>query len=88
MFLVKFKYDSRLRLPSIEAQKVEERSDRISEEEVHAQTEMGWGTDLDIQYIRQIYRDHGWPNAFRKDEIGEVCEKLSEALDLRGRTWW
>lgn len=52
---------------TIEAGKTPERESRISEEEVNAQTET-WRTNLDVQYVRQIYRQHGWPDAFRKEE--------------------
>ncbi|KAH6964793.1 hypothetical protein EDB82DRAFT_285374 [Fusarium venenatum] len=48
---------------TIEADDIPERDERISEEEVNSQTEE-WQTDLDVQYIRQIYRDHGWPHSF------------------------
>ncbi|KAH6964795.1 hypothetical protein EDB82DRAFT_511012 [Fusarium venenatum] len=37
----------------------------ITEGEVIAQKQW-WPTDLDIQYIRQLYREFGWPNAFKK----------------------
>ncbi|KAL5602370.1 hypothetical protein FOBRF1_009903 [Fusarium oxysporum] len=47
---------------TIEAEKVPERDGRIMEKEVTGQREE-WGTDLDIQYVRQIYRDHGWPGS-------------------------
>lgn len=39
---------------------------RIMQDEIKAQTG-DWPTNLDIQYVRQVYRDHGWPNAFQRD---------------------
>ncbi|KAK6700787.1 hypothetical protein SNK04_010725 [Fusarium graminearum] len=48
---------------SIEAENVPERHERISEEEVNSQS-VEWRTDLDVQYIRQVYRDYGWPHSF------------------------
>ncbi|KAG8670661.1 hypothetical protein FPOAC2_07488 [Fusarium poae] len=48
---------------TIEAEDVPEHVGRITEEEVNNQKEE-WGTDLDIQYVRQVYRDHNWPRSF------------------------
>lgn len=57
----------------------EEPGEVVSEEEVLMQTDMIWGTHLDIRYTRQLYRAYGWPNAFRRDEalreIGGLIEK-------------
>ncbi|KAM0228962.1 hypothetical protein ACHAPO_010369 [Fusarium lateritium] len=51
----------------------------VTEEEVIAQ-EQWWPTYLDIQYIRQLYRGFGWPNAFRKDEAFRAVDRLMEKL--------
>ena len=71
---------------TIEAAEVDERLDRISEEEIRAQTEH-WGTNLDIQYIRQLYRQHGWPDAFRKDDAQKALDELEESI-VDTRNWW
>lgn len=73
---------------TIEARDVDERaeSDRISEEQVRAQTE-SWGTDLDVQYIRQLYRQHGWPDAFRKDDAKKAIDALSDSIEEQRGAW-
>ncbi|KAL6912435.1 hypothetical protein FSST1_010195 [Fusarium sambucinum] len=58
----------------------------ITEEEVIAQEEE-WETDLDIQYIKQLYRGFGWPNAFRKDEAFRAVDQLMEKLPEH-RFYW
>ncbi|GAB1313209.1 hypothetical protein MFIFM68171_03419 [Madurella fahalii] len=54
----------------------------ISEEEIRAQEDDT--TDLDVQYIRQVYHRHGWPENFRReakrciDELMEFMEETEE----------
>ncbi|KAJ4011856.1 hypothetical protein NW752_004254 [Fusarium irregulare] len=57
-----------------EVEHVPESEGRIARTEVDAQTE-DWGTDLDIQYLRQIYRDYGWPSAFDVERATEVVNE-------------
>ncbi|OJD10787.1 hypothetical protein ACJ73_09697 [Blastomyces percursus] len=57
----------------------DEANDNITENQVCAQIEE-WGTDLDIQYIKQIYRQHGWPYAFRRDDAEKAIDKLHDKL--------
>lgn len=64
---------------TMEAWGVEERDEKITAEEVNAQTEKCWGTDLDVQYTRQIYREHGWPDAFRKEDAEKALDEAKEA---------
>ncbi|PGH00367.1 hypothetical protein GX51_05866 [Blastomyces parvus] len=64
----------------------DEADGNIAEQEVCAQTEE-WGTDMDIQYIRQLYRQHGWPFAFRKDEAEAAVDKLHERLSAERGGW-
>lgn len=64
---------------TIEAWEVEERPDKITEEELRAQTEP-WGTKLDVQYLRQLYRQHGWPDAFRKEDCKEAVDELVDSM--------
>jgi len=68
------------------ASRTPERSDEIDVEEVRAQTEH-WGTDLDVQYVRQIYRKHGWPDAFRRDEATAAIDELMESMSERNSQW-
>ncbi|KAI1069962.1 hypothetical protein LB507_007890 [Fusarium sp. FIESC RH6] len=76
---------------TIEAEKVPEREQRITEDEVNSQTER-WGTDLDIQYVRKIYRDHGWPHSFNFEAASRAVNTWLEPLGLdsegpRGFAW-
>lgn len=68
---------------TIEADRIEEREEKISLEEVKAQTEE-WGSDLDVQYLRQLYREHGWPDAFQKVEAEKAVDDLLDSLGERG----
>jgi hypothetical protein len=65
---------------------VAEREERIEQSEVLAQEEE-WGTDLDWQFVRQIYRKHGWPDAFRRDEAIQAVEELMALQGEERRDW-
>lgn len=55
----------------------------IFEEEVRAQTEE-WGTDLDLQFVRQVYRQYGWPHDFRRTEaVGFIEEFMAQDKERR-----
>ncbi|RGP69390.1 hypothetical protein FLONG3_7786 [Fusarium longipes] len=76
---------------TIEAENVPKRKRRITEDEVNSQTEE-WGTELDIQYVRQIYRDHGWPHSFNFEAASRAINTWLEPLDSgkegsRGLGW-
>jgi len=73
---------------TLEADSVPEREDEVTEEEFKAQTEENFPTDLDIQYIRQLYRKHGWPEAFRREECFRAAKELSDSLEAQGRYGW
>lgn len=66
---------------------VPDRDDTIDEEEVLSQTDE-WGTELDIQYLRQIYRQHGWPESFRRVEAeAAVNSHMAKCDDRRDSSW-
>jgi hypothetical protein len=67
-------------MDSIEAWYAEERETPITEKELLAQTD-DWETELDVQYLRQVYRACGWPSAFSKDEAFDEVETLMEKRD-------
>ncbi|KAF7555883.1 hypothetical protein G7Z17_g1806 [Cylindrodendrum hubeiense] len=71
---------------TIEADRTPEREGRITEEEVFAQTE-DWGTELDIQYVRQIYRQHGWPDSFCKEEAFKAVDDWNDAVNESRHDW-
>lgn len=55
----------------------------ISDEEVRAQTEE-WGTDLDLQFVRQVYQRYGWPDDFRRIEaVGFIEEFMAQDKERR-----
>lgn len=56
----------------------------IAEDEIRAQTEE-WGTHLDWQFVRQVYRQYGWPNDFRRQEAIEFMDGfMARNKHLRG----
>ena len=61
---------------------------RISEDEFRAQTEY-WPTDLDVQYVRQVHRDYGWPDNFRREEAAAYLCPLLESIEEENewRSW-
>ncbi|KAJ4011757.1 hypothetical protein NW752_004159 [Fusarium irregulare] len=59
---------------------------RVTEGEVIAQDDE-WGTDLDIQFIRQLYRDCGWPNVFRREEAFDAVDILMDKIKDRRGEW-
>ncbi|KAH7109175.1 hypothetical protein B0J13DRAFT_591287 [Dactylonectria estremocensis] len=71
---------------TIEAWNIEDQAGEITEEQICAQTD-NWKTDLYIQYLRQIYRQLGWPDAFRKDEATEVVNKLMDSIIEQHGDW-
>ncbi|KAG4285896.1 hypothetical protein FPRO06_07156 [Fusarium proliferatum] len=64
---------------TVEAENLLEQGVRIKEEDVTGQTEE-WGTDLDVQCVRKIYRDHGWPGSFDMETASEAIDKWLEPL--------
>ncbi|PVI02293.1 hypothetical protein DM02DRAFT_523345, partial [Periconia macrospinosa] len=67
-----------------EADRVDERNSLITQEEALAQEEE-WGTHLDWQFVRQVYRQHGWLDFFRKDEAVKAIEEfMALKSDQRG----
>lgn len=65
----------------------------VTEEEVLAQgMDVGevFPNELETHYIRQIYREYGWPHAFRREEgfaaVKVFIEKLS-ASETCDREW-
>lgn len=68
-----------------EADRVSELDREIAEEEIRAQTEQWYpGTDLDWQFVRQIYRQYGWPHDFRRQEaVSFIDEFIERDKDVR-----
>lgn len=59
--------------------------EHITEEEI-LNAEGDWETDLAKRYLRQVYREHGWPKEFRREEAFSVVDGLLEKLKEREET--
>ncbi|KAK4442666.1 hypothetical protein QBC34DRAFT_387098 [Podospora aff. communis PSN243] len=73
--------------PTMQVGQVPEREgkERITDEEVMAQEEEEWGTDVDVQFVRQVYRDHGWPDKFRREECFAYIDDFVSRMEEEGR---
>lgn len=74
---------------TIKANRVPERNhslDVITQDQVCAQEEE-WGTELDIHYVRQLYRQYGWPDDFRRDEARMVLDELMSRIEEKRWVW-
>lgn len=71
---------------TIEAWDVVEREGIICEDQVRTQPQV-WGTNLDVQYVRQVYRANGWPHAFQKANAVRAIESLLESMEGRRGEW-
>lgn len=60
----------------------------ITQDEVLAQTSENWGTDLDFQYIRQLYRQYGWPDNFQREAATQAVDELMEVVQERRDCEW
>lgn len=58
----------------------------ITKEQVRAQTEH-WGTELDLQFVRQVYRQHGWPHNFQRTEAVRFINELLAPDEERRGEW-
>ncbi|ATY60557.1 hypothetical protein A9K55_006901 [Cordyceps militaris] len=69
-------------------EEVEDTEERIGEDQFRAE-EGCFPTDLDVRFIRQVYREYGWPERFRYKEamayLLPVVEEIAEDNDER---WW
>ncbi|KAF2667297.1 hypothetical protein BT63DRAFT_289571 [Microthyrium microscopicum] len=74
----------------LETDRVDEVDEIITEEQWRTQSRnehRHFGTDLDIQYLRQVYRKHGWPDAFRKEECWRTVGALMDSIEGEGDVW-
>lgn len=68
---------------------VDETTKHITEQDVLSQQGEMWGTILDRQFVRQIYRQYGWPHQFRKEEASATLEKVIRRVETeRKGTGW
>jgi hypothetical protein len=69
------------------ADEVDERDgEPITEDQVRSQ-DKEWGTDSDIQFIRQMYRQYGWPDAFHRDEAERAVNESMDAIREKRGEW-
>jgi hypothetical protein len=59
----------------------DEMSRAVSESEAYSQRGVGFGSRVDKQWIRQIYRSHGWPYKFRKNDAMQALEAFERRRD-------
>lgn len=38
---------------------------------------------MGLQEVRQLYRDHGWPDNFRREECRQALQEWNETIDDR-----
>jgi hypothetical protein len=69
---------------TLDAGYVDETTRHITEQDlVNQQGEM-WGTNLDKQFVRQAYRQYGWPHQFQKEEAAVALAKVvRRVVDMR-----
>ncbi|KAK3319870.1 hypothetical protein B0T19DRAFT_445658 [Cercophora scortea] len=74
---------------TLDAEKVPERSRGIRLEAVRNQIRADDRifTHLDLQYIRQVYRDYGWPRAFRREEFEANIDRVLVEMGAEP-DWW
>ncbi|KAK3689722.1 hypothetical protein B0T22DRAFT_377604 [Podospora appendiculata] len=74
---------------TLDAEKVPERSRGIRLEAVRNQIrDNTWdSSNLDLQYLRQVYRDYGWPRAFRREEFEANLDRVLVEMGL-SPDWW
>lgn len=62
--------------------------ERINEDEFRAE-EGYFPTDLDVRFIRQVYRDYGWPKRFRyKEAMAYLLPLLEDIVEDNDDRWW
>jgi hypothetical protein len=71
---------------TIEVESMEERPIEIGEEQVRGQFEE-WETEVDVGWVRQVYRRHGWPDTFRGEEAMRVVDEMLESLPEQRGEW-
>ena len=73
---------------TLDGSRVAERAERIKEEEVMAEKRWFRDADVDLQFLKQVYRDHGWPDSFRREECREYIDDFMMKLEkTRGESW-
>jgi len=61
---------------------------RISEDEFRAQEDY-FPTELDVQFVRQVYRKNGWPSAFRyREAMAYLLPLLEDIAEDNDKRWW
>ncbi|KAK3177721.1 hypothetical protein K4F52_009525 [Lecanicillium sp. MT-2017a] len=72
----------------LECKDVADSTRRIGEDEFRAEDGY-FPTDLDVQFVRQVYREYGWPSAFRYGEaMAYLLPLLDEIAENNNDRWW
>lgn len=75
----------RQRIP-LEVWDIPESTREITKEEVISQTDV-WMTNLDVQYIRQVYRHYGWPDHFQREEAFKEVDEVMDLMEEKRGAW-
>ncbi|KAK1759116.1 hypothetical protein QBC47DRAFT_371084 [Echria macrotheca] len=73
---------------TLDGSRVPERHGRVSEEEIMAEKAPFGETDVSVQFVRQVYRDYGWPNSFQREECQKYINDLMTRLEEAGLESW
>lgn len=78
----------RITIEAGENEDADQDGEHVTQDEVLAQTTGWWETDLDIRYIRQLYRQYGWPDNFQRKAATQAVEELMKVvLERRDCEW-
>lgn len=67
---------------------VKDTEERIGEDEFRAE-EGYFPTDLDVRFVRQVYREYGWPERFRyKEAMAYLLPLLQDVAEDNDDRWW
>lgn len=89
------KFSSLQRIPScgrgmeaLDAHYIPETTRHITERDILNQQGQLWGTHLDLQFVRQVYRQFGWPDRFQKEEASAAMDIVLQKVDQTRRGGW
>lgn len=75
----------------IEAEKIEDVEGEVDVEVVKKQRGK-WGTEVDVRWMRSIYRRYGWPENFRQEEaereVNKVMAEVGAGERGQGAGWY
>ncbi|KAK3179573.1 hypothetical protein K4F52_008990 [Lecanicillium sp. MT-2017a] len=73
---------------TLDGDDVTEATERITEQQLvdqrfqEGEDEPDWGTDLEMRFVRQVYREHGWPRAFQKEAAFAAVDRVIQRVQI------